>query len=381
MIDDRSQLNGMDTNAQQTVGAGDLSHFLQNSNESSEPDLIAQMWECSHIPELNVGNYVFLNNDRFQIGQIALIKENKVVLKVAAQNEQIIVGHLNDFKSAQELINFECIPLPESLFSVLPELILKGNLPERWMSIDSRVLDDWRSTDYRDLNLRGCVFFHQEIFFPVLLNVYLCLCYVGFYVICFLVVGYFLYQLWDSIPSLGDGPFCDNDPLTQICAIFCLTLSLKGALNDFFQDVHISLLATHYIKHDGEHPVHLCRIQRDWFVFLFIIIHEIVQIGIIISILVIGTYYIFNQDGPGSIIGAAVALAFLNDLDNQFTENYISLSWKKKQEDIPGGYVIDECQELQWRSFMAGMQGGLMFLNIIYSACIVTSERRNYCSA
>ena len=130
--------------------------------------------------------------------------------------------------------------------------------------------------------------------------------------------GVAVWYLWTSLsPVSQSSSICTNQPIFSISVIGIFILYLLAGLKDIIHEMKIVRYATEVFGYDENGKAYQEVVGNQTFIAIlisFIIIGY--ELLIWMSVLLIGIFYIFTSDGIGNIIQAAVAIAFINDVDN-----------------------------------------------------------------
>ena len=142
------------------------------------------------------------------------------------------------------------------------------------------------------------------------------------------VQGTILYNLWWSLPPLyqnnDDSPgFCSLDSrliFLQTCIIGVFIVSLGTSFMEIHNEFVIVRSAKIRFGHHNTGEAHFKKLLDDQlprFLALVIVLYEI---AIWVIVLLVGILYILTTEGVGNIVQAAVAISYINDIDNMAVE-------------------------------------------------------------
>lgn len=127
--------------------------------------------------------------------------------------------------------------------------------------------------------------------------------------------GFILYQLWVSLPSIREGPFCKNSySFFYICIMTVFVVSLVPSLLEVCDELKIALCAEYLFRytHDGYAVVEkLIASRAGRCVATTIVLYEF---AVWLGVLVTGSVLILTTEGIGDIVGATVAITFVCQL-------------------------------------------------------------------
>lgn len=136
--------------------------------------------------------------------------------------------------------------------------------------------------------------------------------------------GVILINLWRSLEHLDEAPsqFCTPQNnrlfLTAIMAVFLV--SLVPALNDIINEFKIVSSARLVFQVSspmaGDGQATIARVHRNAINVICCMMVVIYESCIWIAVLLIGIMYILTSPGVGNIVQAAVAISFINEIDN-----------------------------------------------------------------
>ena len=136
--------------------------------------------------------------------------------------------------------------------------------------------------------------------------------------------GVILVNLWNSInyvsvaPSQFCSPVTNELFLTAIIAVFLVSLipALNDVINEFKIVASARLVFQVYSPMAGEGRAVILRVQRNVFNVICCMLVVCYEFIIWIGVLLIGIVYILTSQGAGNIVQAAVAISFINEIDN-----------------------------------------------------------------
>jgi hypothetical protein len=169
----------------------------------------------------------------------------------------------------------------------------------------------------------------------------------------FLIELKVVWALWYDNSSLADNEaFCDQDDTLQICVIFVFFLTLLGPLSDIMTEAMVGLASNRCVYDadlgqslflygagayagkgrmfedldEGMLVVKQCSTSYiSWFVFWSSVA---IEFSVLLLTLLVGTFYTLSQSDTSSIVQAAVAISFINEIDNMVYDVVASQSVK-----------------------------------------------------
>lgn len=157
----------------------------------------------------------------------------------------------------------------------------------------------------------------------------------------FLIELKVVWALWYDNSSLADNEaFCDQDFVLQVCVIFVFLLTLLGPLTDIGTEALVGLASNRCVydadlgqslflygagayagngRKFEDLPEGILIVKKcstswiSWFVFWTSVS---IEFSVLVLTLLVGTFYTMSQADTSSIVQAAVAISFINEIDN-----------------------------------------------------------------
>lgn len=162
-------------------------------------------------------------------------------------------------------------------------------------------------------------------------------------VISFLIQGTLLYVLWGALPSLDDGAFCDQDMWLEFAILAIFYANLVTSLSDIMLELRlISSPRAVITRKDkaGKSTSLVVKLAFNIWVYLRLLVIVLAEFTIWLSVAIVGTKYILTASSASDLIQAAVAVTFINDVDNYFYEAYIPEESKAEMEEFQLEYTV-----------------------------------------
>jgi hypothetical protein len=129
-----------------------------------------------------------------------------------------------------------------------------------------------------------------------------------------------LYYLNESLPYFKDSSFCQNmhQPLLLLCFIGVFLASLLPSLYDISIEIFTVLSSKRYTvrNNDNKDNIDIIQIKIRFITKLLIAYIILYEFAIWVFVLIIGVRYILTTQGTGNIVQAAVAIVYINEIDN-----------------------------------------------------------------
>ena len=213
-----------------------------------------------------------------------------------------------------------------------------------------------------------------------------------------------VWALWYDNSSLADNAaFCEQDFDLQCGVIFVFLLTLLGPLTDIITESLVGLAANKCVYDadlgqslflygagayagngrkfedlpDGVLIVKRCSTSYiSWFVFWTSVM---IEFSVLVLTALVGTYYTMSQADTSSIVQAAVAISFINEIDNMVYDVVASQAVKDFCSAVRYEIPILKGKENN-QFYKSGFQIGLMtpFLGVT-AYCIVKYLKEQHC--
>jgi len=140
--------------------------------------------------------------------------------------------------------------------------------------------------------------------------------------VTWLAQGVLLYKIWIELPPAHDAPLCFTSDFLLLAVLFVFLIGAIVPIQDAILEMRVAYNSTErfrkteifgrpyykYVKLTGA-------TDRSILARALLFITIACEITIWISVVVVGCAYILSQQGAGSIVQGAVAITFINEVD------------------------------------------------------------------
>lgn len=181
---------------------------------------------------------------------------------------------------------------------------------------------------------------------------------IGPAVIVWLVQGLLLMSIWLELPKYHDvGYFtCNQLPSLQLAVIAVFLITLMHTVLDLFHEFcaiiwtrrafrSSSLFASLSSKYESsfDDQLEIAILPFHWNTRLVALFIWAMEASILVFTGVVGTLYILTQVGASNTVQAAVAIAFINDIDNQYALFSYPESYGQQRVELPlSGFSVSQ---------------------------------------
>jgi hypothetical protein len=187
-----------------------------------------------------------------------------------------------------------------------------------------------------------------------------------------------LIYIWYSLPGLGDSAMCHSPIILELCVVgIFLAYSLKN-ITDLQCEWAIIHSKEAYINPNKGRGITVAAGAKFDIMYYLALIILLGEVLVLIMSMVVGIAFILTTEGPGNIVQAAVAITFVNELDNVLGELIYSGSITGTTKT---DFIVTKSNEEDDDTKFWGQLSFLLFLPSLVCVCvgIVIGLRNDNC--
>lgn len=161
--------------------------------------------------------------------------------------------------------------------------------------------------------------------------------------VSFFAQGGITWVLWYSLPSFEGSEFCpqseSNYFYLEIALLGLFYAAMIASFNDIFLEMR--LIGAKRIAITRGETTLLIRIPFSYTIYARLLLVVMMELTVWVGVAIVGTKYILTAGQPSDLIQAAVAINFINDIDNCFYDSYVPEKLKAGVEEMQLEYLAE----------------------------------------